>query len=292
MPQPTGPVEQVDYNSFARDVHSQCGEDGIIEAILDRLPEKDRWAVEFGAWDGVTLSNTAALEEAGYTRILIEADRRSYETLRRKFAPHPVTRPIHAVVGWEPPNTLDDLLAATPIPVDFDVLSIDIDGNDYHVWAAVTSCRPKIVVIEFNPTIRNGIDYVQDPDVGIRRGCSISSLVRLGRTKDYELAAATEYNAIFVRSDLFGHLGLVDNSVDRLRTDTSWQSEIFFGFDGHALISGGRGLEWHGTELRRDIRLVPRLLDGFPGDFGIGRRGMLKLWQRYRRMRTNRDHTR
>ena len=285
MPQSSSPAEQVDYNSFARDVHSQCGEDGIIEAILERLPERDMWAVEFGAWDGVTLSNTAALEEVGYTRILIEGDRSRFDKLRSRFAPHPVSQPIHAVVGWQHPHTLDDILATTSTPRDFDVLSIDIDGNDYHVWRATTSYRPKLVVIEFNPTIRNGVEFVQKPDLHARRSCSISSLVNLGKTKGYELAASTEYNAIFVRSDLFGHLGLVDNSVDVIRTDTSWQSEIFFGFDGHAIITGGRGLEWHGVDLKDDVRVVPRVFDGFPGDFGIARRGMLRLWQRYRRTR-------
>lgn len=41
-----------------KNVHSQSGEDGVIGAILDLLPERDRWCVEFGAWDGKLLSNT------------------------------------------------------------------------------------------------------------------------------------------------------------------------------------------------------------------------------------------
>jgi hypothetical protein len=51
-------------NSFAEDIHSQYGEDGILREALKRLSSKgnsDKWCVEFGAWDGVKLSNTCNL---------------------------------------------------------------------------------------------------------------------------------------------------------------------------------------------------------------------------------------
>lgn len=38
-----------------RDVFSQDGEDGIIEAILDVLPGRNHWCVEIGAWDGLKI---------------------------------------------------------------------------------------------------------------------------------------------------------------------------------------------------------------------------------------------
>lgn len=279
------PAQAVDYSSHARNVHSQYGEDGIIEAIFEHLPEHDRWAVELGVGDGVSLSNTAALADRGYARILIEPDRARFNALSERFASEPKTTPICTAVGWEGTDTLDVILNDTRIPRGFDVLSIGIDGNDFHVWRVVKVYRPKVVVIEFNPTIRNGVEYVQEPVAGLRRGASISSLVALGKTKGYELAATTETRAIFVRSALFGHLGIRDNSIDHLRTDTSWQSEVFFGFDGHAIFQGGRGLEWHGVDVPSDVRLVPRILDGFPGDMGPVRNALLMAWQRWRRLK-------
>jgi len=277
-------------HAFAHDVHSQCGEDGIIAEILRRLPTTDRWAVEFGAWDGVSYSNTAALAERGWSRVLIEGDASRHASLAKRYGADPTQIPVCAMVGWDGPHTLDKILARIEqVPRDFDVLSVDIDGTDYHVWQAVDEYSPKIVVVEFNPTIRNGIEFVQPKDPSIRMSASISSYVGLAHQKGYELAAATEYNAIFVRSDLFHHLGIADNSVDALRTDTSWQTEVFFGFDGHMHRVGGRGLEWHDTELPKDIRLVPRVFDGFPGDFGPGRRVLFKLWRTSRRMRTGRS---
>ena len=46
------------YNEFKKDNHSQNGEDGIIEELLNRLQIKSGWVCEFGAWDGIHLSNT------------------------------------------------------------------------------------------------------------------------------------------------------------------------------------------------------------------------------------------
>ena len=259
--------------------------DPTRRAILARLPARDQWAVEFGAWDGQLMSNTAALADAGYRRVLIEADQRRLRALRRKYKSDPNTVPILAMVGWSESDSLDTILETTAVPHDFDLLSIDIDGNDYHVWKAVRKYRPKVVVIEFNPTIRNGVEFVQPPDPELNQSSSITSLVGLGRSKGYELAAATEFNAVFVHEDLHPCLGIEDNSVDRLRTDKTWQAEIFFGFDGHAIIQGGRGLHWHGMAVPTDVRLVPRFFDGFPGRWSRPKRGLLRVWTYLRRVR-------
>ncbi len=272
-------------NHLAGDVYSQSGEDGIVAAILERLPEVDRWSVEFGAWDGSLMSNTAALGERGWTRVLIEADPRRHARLAKAHRADPSVIPICAMVGWDGESTLDALLASTGVPVAFDLLSIDIDGNDYHVWEAVTAYRPKLVVIEYNPTIRNGVDYVQPRDPTVRRSSSITALTRLGRTKGYELAATTTFNAFFVRDDLFAHLEIDDNSVDALREDHSWVTDVFFGFDGHAVLLGDRALSWHGLPTPDDVRMVPRVFDGFPADHGFIRRQLLKLYAGRKRRR-------
>ena len=51
---------------FKKNYHSQGGEDGIIEKILEEAEIEDGLFVEFGAWDGVFLSNTCKLAERGW----------------------------------------------------------------------------------------------------------------------------------------------------------------------------------------------------------------------------------
>ena len=273
----------VAFDQFASNIYSQFGEDGIIAAILGRLPELNKWAVEFGACDGVIMSNSAALADRGWSRVLIEPVADFHAQLLETYGGDGSTVVIRALVGWEPPGTLDDLLRAHPqVPTDFDVLSIDIDGLDYHVWAAVDEYRPKVVLIEFNPTIRNGLEFVQEADPSVHISSSISSYVSLGKTKGYELAATTEVNAIFVRADLFHHLEIHDNSVDALRTDTSWQADVFFDFDGSLHLVGGKGLFWHRVEQPTRIRLVPRIFATYPGNFGRVRALLFAVWRRWR----------
>jgi hypothetical protein len=46
------------FDNLKKNVYSQNGEDGIIDYILNKIPDKDNWCCEFGAWDGKYLSNT------------------------------------------------------------------------------------------------------------------------------------------------------------------------------------------------------------------------------------------
>ena len=47
-----------DLNNFKKKIFSQNGEDGIVEEILNRLSGSlDKICCEFGAWDGIHLSN-------------------------------------------------------------------------------------------------------------------------------------------------------------------------------------------------------------------------------------------
>src|SRR6185436_3102249 len=110
---------------------------------------------------------------------------------------------LQRFVTFDGDTRLDALLQTTPIPKDFDLLSVDIDGADYHVWESLTRYEPRVVIIEFNPTIPGHIEFVQPRDMTVNQGNSIRSLVKLGKQKGYELSCVTEYNAIFVRANLF-----------------------------------------------------------------------------------------
>jgi hypothetical protein len=271
----------------AADVYSQCGEDGLISAILDRLPSTDSWCVEFGAWDGVHLSNSRNLiESRGYRAVLIEADPEKCRGLGRTYAEFPGVHAVEAFVGFTEADGLDAILAPYDVPTDFDFLSIDIDGNDYHAWAAVFRYQPKLVCVEFNPTIPTEVDFVQPADGAARQGASLAALVRLGAEKGYELVAATLVNALFVRADLFPALGIGDNSPHRLRRDTSLVTHVFTGYDGSVHVVGNEWLPWHALPMKMRRQALPRVLRMFPGDYGRGRRLLMAGYQvvRYPRL--------
>jgi hypothetical protein len=254
---------------FSYNVYSEAGEDGVIEKILEILPENDRWCVEFGAWDGIYCINTRNLiVNKGYSAVLIEADKNKFKDLKRNYFGNPKVITINRFVGWSDNDNLDQILKDTPIPVDFDLLSIDIDGNDYHVWKAIRKYKPKVVVIEFNPTIPTGIRFVQPPDPSINQGASLSSLVDLGKEKGYELVAVLPYNAIFVKSEYFPLFQIEDNRPEVLRTNLDKITYLFIGFDGTIFLHGCKMLPWHGIKLKEShFQVLPRFLRKYPGNY-------------------------
>lgn len=89
-----------------------------------------------------------------------------------------------------------------------DLVSIDIDGNDYYVWRAL-EYRPRVIVIEYNGSLP--VDAMQVQPESTERwdgsqfyGASAGALIELGRAKGYAFVHAelTGTNLFFVRDDL------------------------------------------------------------------------------------------
>lgn len=101
--------------SHQKNVHSQTGEDGVVEKILDLMPARDGWCVEFGAWDGLYYTNTRHLiESKGYSAVLIEASPRRFRELKRNYAAHQNVYPMCQFVGFRTDDNLDTILRRTP----------------------------------------------------------------------------------------------------------------------------------------------------------------------------------
>jgi hypothetical protein len=230
------------FSEYRADNYSQSGEDGIIEELLDRLGISDGWFCEFGAWDGKHYSNTYNLIDNGtdWHGVLIEADTERYEALQKMTANHsnrlyPINRSITATGE----NALDNVLTDTPIPKEFDLLSIDVDGPDYFIWKEFTSYTPAIVIIEYNPSLGPELRMISEltPDTWLtinqqmvnsidalpveRRGerirlmgSSFSSIVNLGYEKGYVPVSCTQNNVILVVEEYIDQLGLSAQELD------------------------------------------------------------------------------
>lgn len=249
---------------------SQFGEDGIIAKVLDVIGvQSGGWCVEFGAYDGVFCSNTHSLiHDRGFSAVLIEVNTRRLAKLRDYYRNNGNVRIFDRFVRYEGPDSLDRILGETPIPVDFDVLSIDVDGNDYHLWASVTAYRPKVVVIEFNPTIPPHVHVVQPKEKDHDSGASIFALAQLGKEKGYELVSATDANAIFVEARFFDRFGIVDNSPATLvrEFNAKYISYLYQKFDGTLVLVGNDRLIWHRMRIDpRRLQMLPRFLRFYPG---------------------------
>jgi hypothetical protein len=197
----------MNLNAYSRKVFSQSGEDGILEKLFQVLNIQNGWCCEFGAGDGCNISNTYKLRQEGWSSVLIEGDKQ-YEP-HLKSLENTNTHVVSAFISCEQGERLDDLLRKTPIPSDFDLLSIDIDGNDLWVWRSLHEYTPKVVIIEYNNcypassslTIHYNRNHrFQNNDY---YGATVGALYKLASKKGYKLVGFTpNLNLVFVRNDL------------------------------------------------------------------------------------------
>jgi hypothetical protein len=196
-------------NRYEYQVFSQSGEDGIIDEIFRRIGTTTRHFVEFGVENGLE-TNTTSLIVKGFRGSWIEADPGACAQIRTSFAAQIATGQLTLQQAMITAENIEELLMEAGTPPEPDLLSIDIDGNDYWVWQAIERYRPRLVVIEYNATFRPGTEWIMkyDPrrmwDRSSYHGASLTSLELLGRKKGYSLVGCSfmGVNAFFVRDDL------------------------------------------------------------------------------------------
>ena len=150
-------------------LYSQNGEAGLLREIIKRIGLKEGHCVEFGAADGFFCSNTADLcNEFQFTRNL-------YDLV-------PTGNGVAQMEINE--SNVNDLPKC-------DILSIDIDGNDYMVWKAYEG-KPAVVIIEINSSLDPELEFFHP-----NRGASFRTMLELGWSKGYMLLIHTG-NMVFV----------------------------------------------------------------------------------------------
>ena len=198
---------------FGRKVYSQNDEDGIIEEIFRRIGTGARTFVEFGVSDGRECNTLKCLLE-GWRGLWIEAGGEFCAAIRRVFPEQLAAGALELEESMVTAENIDGLIAASRVARsgELDLLSIDIDGNDYYVLQAIRAVRARVVVIEYNAKFPPPMDLVipYDPqhawDGSDYMGASLQALANLAGRLGYQLVGTniTGANAFFVRSDLAG----------------------------------------------------------------------------------------
>jgi hypothetical protein len=215
--QPTW-VQSGDLRAFEKRVSSQNGEDGIIQEIFNRIGSDTRYFVEFGVETGIECNCARLVREEHWRGLFMESDPGQFARLTERYRDCPGVQTWCAAVTSA---NIEELLAANRVPKNFDLLSIDIDGNDYWVWAAIKHWRPRVVVIEYNASYPPPRKWVMKENPNHRwdgtnyYGASLASLAALGKQKGYLLVGTTSngVNAFLVRDDLAGGNKFLDPVV-------------------------------------------------------------------------------
>ena len=147
-----------------------------------------------------------------FCAVYIEGDMDKYKALVReakRFNDRIIS--INAYVQSSNDNSLENILNRTPIPNDFELLSIDVDGQDYQIWEKFEGYRPKVVIIEINSSILPHIEQIHGPK---GQGSSFRSMLLLGIRKGYTCVCHTG-NMFFIRNDLVSKLHLKDRYLKK-----------------------------------------------------------------------------
>jgi hypothetical protein len=194
-------------------VCSQHGEDGVILHLLSQLAEPLRRFVEFGASDGRECCAANLALNFGWQGLFLERDPALARSAAEYFAGCAGVRVDQAAVNVE---NINQLIARGGMEGEIDLLSVDIDGNDYWVWQAVNVVRPRLVVVEYNGSLgpEAALSVPYDPEIdrfalhpsGFFHGASLAALAKLGREKGYILVGceSSGINAFFLHEDLAG----------------------------------------------------------------------------------------
>ena len=197
-------------------VHSQFGEDGILQHLLAHVPITNRRFVEFGVEDFQEANCRYLIETEPWEGLVLDGDPALQEKLQAQHVYW--SRTLRCRSAFITAENLDRLLQEEGFTGDLGILSIDIDGNDYWVWKALTVASPRIVVVEYNSVFgpHRAVSIPYDPrffrrtahHTWLYQGASLAAFVHLAQAKGYAFVGsnAAGNNAFFVRMDVLGSL--------------------------------------------------------------------------------------
>ena len=201
-------------------VFSQCGEDGIIQQLIRAVPIPTRLFVEFGVEDYSESNTRFLLTNDQWAGLVMDGSAQNIAFIKED--PIYWEANLKAQCAFITRENINDLLLENGIKGDIGLLSVDVDGNDYWIWSAIDAISPRIVICEYN-SLWGPLEAVTVPyDAGFERsnahfskvyfGASIAALDHLARNKGYTLVGcnAAGCNAVFVRNDVRGNLGLLE----------------------------------------------------------------------------------
>jgi hypothetical protein len=238
--------DQFNINLHENKIYSQNGEDGIIEFIFSKIGITNKFSVEFGVGNGFECNTILLLERMGWNGLMMDygADQKIKWTsvLNKAWSNRKlglkdnlkkdvtflkkIVKQKERTTQFQPDikneritaENIQDLFQKYHVPKKFDLLSIDIDYNDYWVWKSIVDYFPRVVIIEYNssipPSESRVVPYDSDAEWDGTNyfGASLLALQNLGMRKGYTLVGCDHngVNAFFCQSNLLTEFKIKD----------------------------------------------------------------------------------
>lgn len=193
-------------NEYEARAYSQDGEAGILNFLINLLGVKPHFLVEIGT--GLQSNCNNLLRFHSWRGVLIDGATWVCDVLGYRLE----EKNVQILNTFVTQENIDELLRESRAPRRIGILSIDIDGMDYHVWKAIEWLIPKIVVIEYNASLGPDLSVTVPYKADFNRfdihpgyhGASLVAMTRLAATKGLALVGCESAgcNAFYVDREL------------------------------------------------------------------------------------------
>lgn len=204
-------LQDVEFRNF-----SENGEDGILLYLFSLIGTTNQRAIEICAGDGRQCNAANLIIHHGWDGLLFDGDAQKVDFGKKFYSSHPDTKnwPPKFIQAWVTAENVNQLVNEAGFTGEVDLLSLDIDGQDYWVWKELNCVTPRIVVLEYQDilgpdrclTVPYDPNFIATfgPHGPNYCGASLGAFVKLGRQKGYRLIGCQRYgyNAFFLRNDV------------------------------------------------------------------------------------------
>lgn len=188
-----------DLSEIEFKVFSQWGEDGIIQYLINKIPIKNKFFIEFGVQNYRESNTRFLLMNDNWSGLVMDSSDEYINFIKNDHIYWKYN--LKAKKAFITKDNINELILEEDIKGKIGLLSIDIDGNDYWVWDKIDCIEPDIVICEYNSVFGNNfeitIPYKEDfyrtnaHYSNLYFGASLPALKKLAKDKGYTFFGCT-----------------------------------------------------------------------------------------------------
>ena len=197
-------------------VYSQNGEDGILLYIFSKIGITNKRFVEIGIEGGRECNSANLIINFGWNGLLIDGNEGGVLMAKKYYRNDKgiSDNRIKIINEFITRENVNLILKENGIMGEIDMLSIDIDGNDYWILEAINNINPRVIIIEYNASIPKDKSLTVKYDPKFDRfkkhrsawyhGASLKAITKLANKKGYVLVGcdSTGCNAFYIKKDI------------------------------------------------------------------------------------------
>jgi hypothetical protein len=223
-------------------IFSQWGEDGILQYLTRNLPLPNKTFIEFGVEDFFESNCRFLMMKDLWAGFVIDGSAANISRLQSSYFYW--RHQLRSKASFITAENIRALLDESGFDKDLGILSVDLDGIDYHILERLESWRPGILIVEYNAVFGNSraVSVPYDPAFQRTRkhysnlysGASLPAFCFLTSKRGYGLVGVNSMgsNAFFVRRDL------MNDAVREIDPKEGYRDSVFReSLDEHGRLS-------------------------------------------------------